>query len=277
MSETAWEAERDWATMRPFVYYQLDNFVPAELVRDRDVVDFSAGLGDLSEYAWSVGPRSLTATAPEVGRERPDGLAADVSWVTGVGAERIAESLGAASADTVLARMVIQFPTIEDHGVDVDDILGQMREVLRPGGSVVVTTHSFFSFTSQERDADGLAALVDYLGLPPREGPFGATGYGLKIPMLVNSFVRSGFSIDTVDEIEPFTYPTDLDGAAKKSNMTVRELGNLVMDIKRRYLTLPEARDPYLRPRVLGDMLDEIRQTVSVTAVPIVRVIARRS
>lgn len=289
--------------MRSFVYYQRENFIPEGLVEGREVIDFSAGLGDLSNYVASLGPSSLIATAPEEHAPRPSLLPDSVEWMTGVGANRIAELLPEESADLILARMVIQFPTVESDAVDVDQILLQMRGVLSTGGSIVMTTHSYFSLPQLGGDpsrvgdqlaaveADvlplldakdaftrgvaqetvGLIELVRYLDLPPRDGPFGQTGFGLKIPMLVNSVVAQGFTLDSVEEIEPFTYPIGLRESIADNAESVIELGEQVMAIKRRNLTSAEARDPYLRPAVLARMIAEIRELLPVTTVPIVR------
>ena len=290
--------------MLPFVYYQRENFVPDGLVEGRDVIDYSAGLGDLSAYVSSLGPSSLIATVPEPDAPRPLLLPDSVEWKTGVGADCISDLLPEDSADAILARMVLQFPTMESDAVDVDDILAQMRGVLRQDGSIAMTTHAFFSLPRFEGDhsdvADHLAAveadvlplldaedtftrgvaretaglieLVRYLGLPPREGPLGRTGFGLKIPMLVNSFVRQGFAVDSVEVIEPFTFPVGLEGRLTESDLSAGELGEQLMSIKRRHLTSAEAADPYLRPAVLAAMLVEIRKLLPVTAVPIVRI-----
>jgi hypothetical protein len=303
-SSEVWEHARDWAEMLPFVYYQRENFVPEGLVEGRDVIDYSAGLGDLSAYVSSLGPSSVVATAPEPDAPRPLLLPDSVQWKTGVGADRIGEMLQEASADVILARMVLQFPTMESDAVDVDDILAQMRGVLRRKGSIAMTTHAFFSlprFEGDHSDVDdhlaavevdvlplldaedtftrgvaretaGLIELVRYLGLPPREGPFGRTGFGLKIPMLVNSFVRQGFAVDRVEVIEPFTFPVGLEARLTESDLSVGDLGEQVMSIKRKHLTSAEAADPYLRPAVLAAMLVEIRKLLPVTAVPIVRI-----
>jgi hypothetical protein len=299
-----WEHSRDWAEMLPFVYYQRENFVPEGLVEGRDVIDYSAGLGDLSAYVSSLGPSSVIATAPEPDAPRPLLLPDSVEWRPGVGADRIAEMLPEDSADVILARMVLQFPTMESDAVDVDDILAQMRGVLRQDGSIAMTTHAFFSlprFEGDHSDVDdhlaaveadvlplldaedtftrgvaretaGLIELVRYLGLPPREGPFGRTGFGLKIPMLVNSFVGQGFAVDRVEVIEPFTFPVDLQARLAGGTELVIEMGERVMSIKRRYLTSADAADPYLRPAVLAAMIAEIRKLLPVTAVPIVRI-----
>jgi hypothetical protein len=302
-SSEVWEHARGWAVMRSFVYYQRENFIPEGLVEGREVIDFSAGLGDLSNYVASLGPSSLIATAPEEHAPRPSLLPDSVEWMTGVGANRIAELLPEESADVILARMVIQFPTVESDAVDVDQILLQMRGVLSTGGSIVMTTHSYFSLPQLGGDpsrvgdqlaaveADvlplldakdaftrgvaqetvGLIELVRYLDLPPRDGPFGQTGFGLKIPMLVNSVVAQGFTLDSVEEIEPFTYPIGLRESIADNAESVIELGEQVMAIKRRYLISAEARDPYLRPAVLARMIAEIRELLPVTTVPIVR------
>ncbi len=307
-SSDVWEHARDWSLILPFVYYQRENFIPEGLVTGRDVVDYSAGLGDLSEYVWTLSPSSLIATAPEPDAPRPPLLPDSVVWKSGVGAGRIAAELSEASADVILARMVIQFPTVESDAVDVDDILRQMHDVLRIEGSIVATTHSFFSLPRFEGDhsavddhlaaveADviplldaedafvrgvaqetaGLIELVRYLDLPPREGPFGRTGFGLKIPMLVNSFVRQGFTVESVEVIEPFTFPIGLLGRIDEDLDLVKDLGAEVMSIKRRYLSSIDAADPYLRPSVLADMITEVRRLLPVTAVPIARVLATR-
>ena len=307
-SRNVWEHDRGWELIRSFVYYQRENFLPEGVVEDRDVIDYSAGLGDLSAYAATLDPKSLIATAPEPHAPRPTALPDSVEWLTGVGARHISEHLPTDSADVVLARMVIQFPTIEKDAVDVDDILTQLHTVLRDDGTIIVTTHAHFSLPRFDgdhsrvddhlsaveadilplldtkdtftrgvaRETAGLIELVRYLDLPPREGPFGGTGFGLKIPMLVNSFIRTGFTITDIGVIEPFTYPIGLRDSITGGGEDTVELGNKVMAIKRRHLTSPAASDPYDRPRVLADMLAEIRELLPVTAVPIVRVCATK-
>jgi hypothetical protein len=307
-STDVWEHARDWTAMRPFVYYQRENLLPDGLVEGSDVIDYSAGLGDLSAYIWSLGPSSLIATAPEQHAPRPSLLPDPVEWRTGVDAGGIDDALPEASADVILARMVIQFPTMESDAVDVDGILRQMHTVLRGQGSIVVTTHSYFSLPRFEgdhsgaedhlavvdagvapllnaedtftrgvaRETAGLVELVRFLNLPPREGPFGRTGFGLKIPMLVNSFVNEGFTVEAVEEIEPFTFPTGLPDSIADQSESLAELGESVIAIKHRHLTSVEAMDPYTRPAVLADMISEIRMLLPVTAVPIVRIVATK-
>jgi hypothetical protein len=126
------------------------------------------------------------------------------------------------------------------------------------------------------KEASGLIELVRYLGLPPRDGPFGRTGFGLKIPMLVNSFISQGFSLRSVEVIEPFTFPVDLRESVARMAVSATELGEHVMSIKQRYLTSARATDPYQRPAVLAAMIAEIRELLPVTAVPIVRIYATR-
>jgi len=307
-SADVWEHARDWMTMRPFVYYQRENLLPDDLVEGRDIIDYSAGLGDLSAYIWSLRPSSLIATAPEQHAPRPSLLPNLVEWRTGVDAAGIADALPEASADVIVARMVIQFPTVEGDAVDVDEILRQMHSVLRDDGSIVITTHSYFSLPRFDddhsgaddylavvdagvtpllnaedaftrgvaRDTAGLVELVRFLNLPPREGPFGRTGFGLKTPMLVNSFVNEGFIVEAVEEIEPFTFPTGLPESIADQSASLAELGESVMAIKHRHLTSVEAADPYTRPAVLADMISEIRMLLPVTAVPIVRIVATK-
>jgi hypothetical protein len=307
-SKSVWEHDRGWELIRSFVYYQLENFLPTGIVEGRDVLDYSAGLGDLSSYATTLGAKTVVATAPEPHAPRPSALPENVTWLTGVGAGHISERLPKNSADVVLARMVIQFPTVEDDAVDVDDILAQLHAVLRESGTIIVSTHAFFSlprFAGDHSRVDdhlsavetdvrplldnahafvrgvaletaGLIELVRYLNLPPREGPFGRTGFGLKIPMLVNSFIRNGFDITDIGVIEPFTYPIGLQESTNTGASDPFELGNKVMAIKRHYLTSPRAADPYQRPRILADMVAEIRELLPVTAVPIVRVRATK-
>lgn len=305
---SSWEHTRSWSLVRPFVYYQRENLVSGDLIEGRDVVDYSAGLGDLSAYVSTLNPSSLLATVPEADGSRPPALPGTAQWVAGVGASEIADLLPARSADVILARMVIQFPTVEQHDVDVDSILEQMGGVLRVGASLVITTHAFFSLPQptirppeaeghlaaveahvqpllQSNDdfvrriaeeAIGLIELVRYLDLPPRESPFGVTGFGLKIPMLVNSFVRQGYTVESIEVIEPFTFPVGIQDRFTADPDSVIELGNRVMSIKSRYLTSEGVADPYLRPAILAGMLGEIEELVPVTAVPIVRLHATK-
>jgi hypothetical protein len=206
--------------------------------------------------------------------------------------------------------MVFQFPRWEDDQVDVDVMLGQITPVLAPGGRIVISSHVFFPLQNYESlateaDSDalldrltrlaagaphdvheilsqeaqrlaGLTEMVQYLGLPPRESPSGETGYGLRVPALVESFIRAGLVIEHVDDIEPFTYPLGVwDQFATAPDKAV-ELGEAVLAIKRRWLTDPRAASTYERPALVRRMLQEVRLLVPIVHVPIVRVVARR-
>jgi hypothetical protein len=251
----------------------------------------------------------VTATVPEPSLDATPDIE-NVAWRPGVLASHIGDSFAPASVDLFCARMVFQFPRWEDGRVDVDVMLDQIRDVLAPGGRIVIATHAFFplqthSSLATEEDSEalvaklvslaagaprdvheilteeaqrlaGLAEMVQYLGLPPRESSAGMTGYGLRVPLLVDSFIRAGLALEVVEDVEPFTFPlrvwehfdTDEDG--------VRRLGEKVMAIKRRWLLSPSAADPYTRPGAIRSMLREIRRQVPVVWVPIVRIVARK-
>lgn len=296
--------------MRPFVYYLVENFAPASLVAGARVVDFSAGLGDLSRHLAAVGAASVTATVPEANLG-PAAAVDGVEWQTGVLASHIRKAFAPSSIDLFCARMVFQFPRWEDGRVDVDVMLDQIRDVLAPGGRVVIATHAFFplqnySSLATEEDSEalvsrllslaagaprdvheilneeaqrvaGLAEMVRYLGLPPRESSSGKTGYGLRVPLLVDSFIRSGLVLEVVEDVEPFTFPLGVWERFDHEADEVRELGETIMALKRRWLLSPEAADPYTRPAVVRTMLREIRRRVPVVWVPIVRIVARRA
>lgn len=51
--------------MRPLVYYLREDFIPPAMAAGRDVLDCSAGLGDLSRYLAESGASSVIATMPE--------------------------------------------------------------------------------------------------------------------------------------------------------------------------------------------------------------------
>ncbi|HEX9644191.1 MAG TPA: hypothetical protein VGC11_09370 [Acidimicrobiia bacterium] len=302
-----WERERRWPLMRPFVYYLVENFVSPEWVMGKRVVDFSAGLGDLTRHLRSLRPSSLLATYPEPAPPSHDD-GDEVRY--GVLASRIADSLEPDSVDLFCARMVFQFPRWEDEQVDIDVMLEQIHRVLAPGGRIAVASHAFFPLQTypsldDEEDSDdllerlvelaagaphdvheilteeaqrltGLTELVRYLGLPPRESPSGETGYGLRVPALVNSFVRAGFELDLVEDVEPFTYPLGVWERFDDEPDAVRGLGAQVFAVKRRVLTAPANRDPYQRPELVRQMLREVRWLTPIVWVPIVRVVARR-
>jgi hypothetical protein len=304
-----WERQRHWPLMRPFVYYLTENFVDPGWVTGKRVVDFSAGLGDLSSYMAAQGPTRLIATVPGPELANPAPIAG-VEWQPGVLASHIAESFEPESVDLFCARMVFQFPRWEEGEVDVDVMLEQICPVLAPGGRIVIASHSFFplqnySSLDNERDSEalldrlvglaagaprdvheilteeaqrlaGLTELVKYLGLPPRESSYGTTGYGLRIPALVDSFIRSGFTLEMVDDIEPFTYPLGIWEHLEVEPDRIRELGQAVLAIKRRWLVDERGRDIYRRPALIARMLQEIRWLIPIVWVPIVRVVATR-
>lgn len=304
-----WERERHWPLVRPFVYYLTENFVDPGWVAGKRVVDFSAGLGDLSGYMAGLGPKRLIATVPEPELANPATIAG-VEWRAGVLASHIAEAFEPESVDLFCARMVFQFPRWEDGQVDVDVMLEQIRPVLAPGGRIVIASHAFFplqnySSLDSERDSGallerlvdlaagaprdvheilteeaqrlaGLTELVKYLGLPPRESSYGTTGYGLRIPALVDSFIRGGFALEVVDDIEPFTYPLGIWEQLEAEPERIGELGRAVFDIKHRWLVDERGRDTYRRPALIERMLQEIRWLVPIVWVPIVRVAATK-
>jgi SAM-dependent methyltransferase len=309
MSIPLWERERRWPLMRPFVYYLVEDFVPPDWIPGSRIVDFSAGLGDLTAYLLDHDAEHVIATVPETDFSAPLERAR-LDWRTGVLASRISEAFEPESVDLFCARMVFQFPRWEDEGVDVDVMLEQIAKVLAPGGRVLVATHAFFPLQNypslaNEHDSElllarlrqmadeapgdaheilaedarrlgGLAEMVQYLGLPPRWSDSGRTGYGLRVPALVNSFLRGGYELEVVEDVEPFTYPLATWERFDSEEETIRELGAEVFSIKRRRLLSPAAADPYLRPGVVLEMLEEIRRVVDVVTVPIVRVAARK-
>ncbi|MEX2134004.1 MAG: hypothetical protein WEB67_07665, partial [Acidimicrobiia bacterium] len=99
MSENTWESARSWHQMRWLVYYLLEDLVPPEMAAGADILDFSAGLGDLSRYMVEAGARSVLATRPE-----PEPGDDGVEWLTGVAAGNVVQSLGGRSFDLVVAR-----------------------------------------------------------------------------------------------------------------------------------------------------------------------------
>jgi SAM-dependent methyltransferase len=280
----SWEDLRSWDSIRPLVYFLAEDFIPAAMAFGRDVLDFSAGLGDLSRYLLESGAASVTATTPDA--SPPEGTEG-VSWLTGVAAGNIAEHVHGASFDLIAARMVFQFPTWEGDRADPDTMAEEFGRLLRPGGRLVLAFHQFEAFESLApgkglesidrmldeatgRLAD-LARVVRFLGLPPREGPSGETGFGLKVPMLVTTLQSRGYSIEVADHPEPFTFPL---GIEHMSESELESLGARVMEIKRRHLAdLPI--DPYQRPEVVRRMLDEIGELMDFVTWPIVRIVAR--
>lgn len=281
----SWEDERSWRLMRPLVYYLREDFIPPSMVADKDVLDFSAGLGDFSRYLVEQGAGTVTATLPDIGT--PDPIEG-VRWLDRVGAAHIIDRLADSRFDVAAARMVFQFPTWEGDHADPDIMAEQLGAVLRPRGRLVIAFHQYKGFErvpargdipeSAEvlEDATGdlalFARVVRYLGLPPREGPMGETGFGLKIPMLVTTLQTHGFDIESADHPEPFTFPLGLEG---KDEQELAELGSQVMELKRRHLSNPK-ESPYERPGTVRRMLMELSGLMEFVAWPIVRVVARR-
>lgn len=266
--------------MRWLVYYLRENLIPPDMAAGADILDFSAGLGDLSAYLSDSGARSVLATRPEV---EPGNAHTGVEWATGVGAGNVVEKLGDRTFDLVVARMVFQFPTWEGDRADPDTMLEEFADVLRPGGRLVAAFHEFVSLEGHPSSNDlpdvsmvidsnpHLGALVNYLNLPPREGPLGETGFGLKVPMFVDSLASHGFAIESADNPDAFTFPVGLEGM---SDHDLVELGDRVMELKAGLLA--HVPDRYERPGRVRQMLVALSEVMPHVAWPIARVVARR-
>jgi SAM-dependent methyltransferase len=278
MADTTWESARSWHLMRWLVYYLLEDLVPPEMAAGADILDFSAGLGDLSRYMAGAGARSVLATRPE-----EEAGEAGVEWLTGVTAGNVIERLGDRSFDVVVARMVFQFPTWEGDRADPDTMFAEFARVIRPGGRLVAAFHEFVAIEDEPYGRElpevemilaarpDLAQVVRFLNLPPREGPFGQTGFGLKVPMFVNSAVANGFAIESASHVEPFTFPVHLD---TYSDADLEDLIPEVMELKARRLA--HVADPYDRPAAIRSMLTELAPIMPHVAWPIVRIVTRR-
>jgi SAM-dependent methyltransferase len=278
MADTTWESERSWHLMRWLVYYLLEDLIPPEMAAGADVLDFSAGLGDLSRYMSGAGARSVLAT-------RPEELAGEdgVEWLTGVATGNVVERLGDRTFDLVVARMVFQFPTWEGDRADPDTMLAEFAHVIRPGGRLVVAFHEFVAIEDEPYGPEipdveevlaarpDLAGVVRFLNLPPREGPFGQTGFGLKVPMFVSSVATNGYVIESASHVEAFTFPLHLD---RYSDADLQALVPEVMELKARCLA--HVADPYDRPAAIRSMLSELAPKMPHVAWPIVRIVARR-
>jgi SAM-dependent methyltransferase len=292
----SWELQRNWDIVRYLVYYLVEDLVAPELIPSMDVIDFSAGLGDLSEYIYSNNPKSLLATSPGDVPISPNlTKKRNFKFQPDVHASQISQEIQSDSTDLFIARMVFQFPTDEHDRIDVDGILSQIYDVLRPGGRLIIASHEFtqlddhvndfkLSFDDylnalpsyyggrSQRRIQGLIEMIRALGIPPREGVHGQTGFGLKGLMAVDSFLRCGFRIETAAEIEDFTFPIGISGDLQNRPEYYRELGEQVFAIKQYYINTPEFADKYTRPSVLKRILVEINRLHTFVTVPIFKI-----
>lgn len=266
--------------MRYLVYYLMEDFVPPEMAEGSVALDFSAGLGDLSRYLLDSGARSVVATLPDTDVPDEDGI----EWRGGIAAGQLWSAFPPGAFDLATARMVFQFPTWEGDAADPDTLTEEFARVLRTGGRLVLAFHEFAAFEQAPASGSpptvdemltnaesGRAALVRYLGLPPREGPSGESGFGLKVPMLVTTLQSHGFEIESADHPEPFTFPNL---GEHNSEAELADLGRKVMAVKRRYLA--SEISPYERPGVIREMLVELADLFDFVTWPIVRIVARR-
>lgn len=287
-----WELQRRWEIVRYLVYYLVEDLVPPDLIQGKDVIDFSAGLGDLSAYMAEQAPRTLIATSPDQA-PRPPQLPASVQYLPDLPAERIGAQLPPDSADLFVARMVFQFPTEEEHHIDVDGMLAQIYRVLRPAGRLIIASHQYTELdphlestwpesvaayfdkllaTHSGEHGDYLAGMVELIrtiGIPPREGSHGQTGFGLKASMAVDSFVRAGFQIESAAELEEFTFPVGLSREIAARETYYAELAQKVFAIKQRHIGSQAFADKYRRPQVLSAILNEINALHPFVSIPI--------
>jgi hypothetical protein len=118
----------------------------------------------------------------------------------------------------------------------------------------------------------GLIELIEAIGLPPREGVHGQTGFGLKALMAVDSFVQAGFKIESAAEIEDFTFPVGISQDIATQKDYYRELGQQVFTIKQAIIHSPAFADKYTRPAVLKNILQELNQLHPFVTVPIFKI-----
>jgi hypothetical protein len=298
---TSWELQRNWDIVRYIVYYLVEDLVPPDLIPGKHIVDFSAGLGDLSEYIYAQKPASLTATSPEV-VSPPAALHGKPAFrfLTSLPARMIDVHIEAQSIDLFVARMVFQFPTVEGDCIDVDGMLAQIHTTLRPGGRLIMCSHEFTQLDEHPDDRElpfdqyleelpshhsgrsaqrirGLVEMIQSIGIPPREGVHGQTGFGLKGLMAVDSFVKCGFEIESAAEIEDFTFPVGISHDLSERRQYYRSLADQVFSIKQAYIKSPEFEDKYTRPSVLRKILAEISELHPFVTVPIFKIQARKS
>jgi hypothetical protein len=298
---STWELQRQWEIVRYLVYYLVEDFVPSELISGKDIIDFSAGLGDLSLYMAEHNPRSLTATSPD-DFPPPTRIAShpEIKYRPAVPARSISMCFPEESCDLFVARMVFQFPTQEGHYVDVDGMLSQIYSILRPGGQLLICSHqyteldpqlesrwpepmeSYFERLLQHHQGDkgaylaGLVELIQTIGIPPREGSHGQTGFGLKPSMAVDSFVRAGFLIESAAELEEFTFPIGVSREILERPEYYAELAQEVFAIKAKHIQRPRFAEKYQRPEVLGEILNEINQFHPFVTIPIFSLLASK-
>ena len=293
---TSWELQRNWEIVRYLVYYLVEDLVSPDQISGKDIVDFSSGLGDLSEYIFSHNPKTLIATSP-------DDVPSPVSltgkpgfrFIPNLHARMISEKLAPNSVDLFVARMVFQFPTEEGDHIDVDGMLAQIFSILRPGGCLIICSHEFTQLDDHPEDWDlplerylenlpaeptgrhearihGLIELIEAIGLPPREGVHGQTGFGLKALMAVDSFIQAGFKIESAAEIEDFTFPIGISQDLATRKDYYRELGQQVFTIKQAHIHSPVFANKYTRPTALKNILQAINQLHPFVTVPIFKI-----
>jgi hypothetical protein len=292
---SSWELQRNWDIVRYLVYYLIEDLVPPELIPGKDVVDFSAGMGDLSEYMLSHKPKTLTATSPdEIAPENLIGKSG-FNFISNLPAQSMSQKLLPNSADLFVSRIVFQFPTYKGDNIDVDGMLSQVYEILRPGGEIIICSHEFTQLSDTPEDWDqpledylmtlsdrftgaqkewmeGMVEMIRTIGLPPREGVHGQTGFGLKGFMAIDSFVQAGFRIKSAGEIEDFTYPVGISKDFSSKREYYQNLAQKVFSIKEKYILSPTYQDKYTRPTALKSILREIGQLHYFVSVPIFKI-----
>lgn len=281
----SWRTETKWDILRYLVYYQIENFIPKSLIENKTIVDFSCGLGDLSEYIAQHSPKKLISTSLDSEIPKPIEENLTIDFRSNVNASNIESTFEENSIDVFLARMVFQFPTTEGDGIDVDDILKQVNKVLKPGGRLIMSSHQFFLADTMLKEE-----LVEVLGIPPREGELGDTGYGLKPLMLMNSFAKNGFMVEECSVIEHFTFPRGLSSMYQEPckgdeqysefiELTAKyysKLAEKVFNRKKELFATEEYQNIYTRPVVLKKLYDSVSRYRQFTSIPIQHFIVKK-